>query len=30
MQGFTQLSEEQRRQFHDEGYLVVRNASMRT
>ena len=26
MQGFTQLSEEQRRQFHDEGYLVVRNA----
>ena len=26
MQGFTQLSDEQRQQFRDEGYLIVRNA----
>ncbi len=26
MESFTQLSDAQRRQFHDEGYLIVRNA----
>ncbi len=26
MHGFTQLTEEQRRQFYDEGYLIIRNA----
>ena len=25
MQGFTELTEEQRQQFRDEGYLIVRN-----